>query len=73
MPLERWWKVFQGLEADDPTIGHQGHRREDDGAIEWSRLQLLFCRDHPDAPTWTKPMLIDYLQRGNDKKNFSIA
>ena len=33
----------------------------------------MSCRDHPDAPKWTKQLWIDYLQRGSDKNRFQYC
>ena len=34
-------------------VGHDGYPREDDGAIEWRKLLLVFHREHPEAKKWT--------------------
>ena len=52
---------------------HRGLHREIDGAVEWNRWLLTFCRCHSDAPRWTNQMWIDHLHGGSNKKIFQCC
>ena len=56
--------------------GHQGSRREDDGAVDWNTLLPMSCRDveKENAGRWSNQERLDLLPQGSDKKRFfSIA
>ena len=50
-----------------------GSHREDDGAIDWSTLLPMLCRDYENASEWTIPEWLDLLRAGSDKKRFQYC
>ena len=55
-------KSFKILKKMTRILQHPGFPLENDGAIEWKRLLLMFCRDRFDAPKWTNQIWIDDLK-----------
>ena len=70
---KHWRKVFRDLEADDTSTTTSRSSSRKDWAMERRRLLPMFCRDHLDAPEWTKQMWLDYLQSGSDNKRFQYC
>ena len=66
-------KSFKISKQMTRLLRHQGHPRENDGAIEWRRLLPAFCRDHPDAPKWTNQTWTTICREDVTKKDFSVA
>ena len=49
----------------------QGYPREDDGAIEWKKLLLMFHPDIPEEEQWTKQTWLNHIVQESNK-NISV-
>ena len=51
-------------------LRHEGYLREDDGAIEWGKMSLVFYPDCPEVKTWMKHTWLLLLEKECNKKRF---